>query len=70
MSASSRLQRVPRGFEALKDGPLDEVIRLKSFMTEERIAAGAIRSARLAETVADFVGRAMPLLRFGWKALD
>ena len=70
LSAGSRLQRVPRGFEALKDGPLDEVIRLKSFMTEERIAARAIRSARLAETVADFAERAMPLLRFGWKALD
>ncbi len=70
LSASSRLQRVPRGFEELKDGPLDEIIRLKSFMTEERIAARAIKSPKLAETIVDFAGRALPLLRFGWKALD
>jgi uncharacterized protein (TIGR02453 family) len=66
----SRLSRIPRGFEALKDGPLDEAIRLKSFIVEEELPKKLITTAGLADALVDFTKRAEPLLRFGWKALD
>ena len=66
----SRLSRIPRGFEALKDGPLDGAIRLKSFIVEEPLPKKLISTAGLADALVDFTKRAEPLLRFGWKALD
>jgi uncharacterized protein (TIGR02453 family) len=70
LSDSNQLTRVPRGFEELKGGKLDHAIRLKSFIVREDLSARAIKSADLVETISDFAARAMPLLRFGWKALD
>jgi uncharacterized protein (TIGR02453 family) len=70
LGTENQLSRVPRGFEALKDGPLDGPIRLKSFIVEEPLPARLITTAALAGTILDFTRRADPLLRFGWKALD
>lgn len=64
-----QLTRVPRGFEALKDGPLDGAIRLKSLIVEEPLSDRLVMSPKLTETVVDFTKRAMPLLNFGWAAL-
>jgi uncharacterized protein (TIGR02453 family) len=69
IGTDSQLSRIPRGFEALKDGPLDGAIRLKSFIVEEPLPAKLIRSPALAAAIFDFAKRADPLLRFGWKAL-
>jgi uncharacterized protein (DUF2461 family) len=66
----SRLSRTPRGFEALKEGPLDGAIRLKSFIVEEPLPKKLITTAGLADALVDFTKRAEPLFRFGWKALD
>ena len=65
-----QLSRTPRGFEALKGGPLDGVIRLKSLIVEEPLSKAEIASPKLTEQVVDFALRARPLLEFGWKALD
>ncbi len=65
-----QLTRVPRGFEALKDGPLDGVVRLKSFLVEEPLSEAEIRSLKLTDRIVDFAQRARPLLDFGWAALD
>ena len=64
-----QLSRVPRGFEALKGGPLDGVVRLKSFLVEEPLSEAEIKSPKLVGKVVDFTRRAQPLLDFGWKAL-
>lgn len=64
-----QLTRIPRGFEALKDGPYDGLVRMKSWIVEENVADEAIRSADFAGAVVDFARRARPLLDFGWKAL-
>ena len=61
---------MPRGFEALKDGPLAEAIRLKSFIVEEPLADRLITSPKLVARIEDFGKRALPLLKFGWAALD
>ena len=62
---------VPRGFEALKDGPLDGAVRLKSFIVEEPLPDKLITIAEARRSaIVDFAGRALPLLKFGWAALD
>ena len=38
----NQLSRVPRGFEAFKDGPLAEAFRLKSFIVEEPVADAVV----------------------------
>jgi len=70
LDTESQLSRTPRGFEALKGGPLDGVIRLKSLIVEEPLSKAEIVSPKLTEKVVDFALRARPLLEFGWKALD
>jgi uncharacterized protein (TIGR02453 family) len=67
---SDQLTRVPKGFEKLKDGPLDGAIRLKSFIVEEKLPQKLIGTSRLADAIFDFTKRGMPLLKFGWAALD
>jgi uncharacterized protein (TIGR02453 family) len=65
-----QLTRVPRGFEEFKDHPLAEAFRMKSFIVEEQIADGMVGSAKLAGTLIGFTDRALPLLKFGWAALE
>jgi len=65
-----RLTRVPRGFEEFKDGPLADALCMKSFIVEEPLADAVIGSAKLVETMAAFTDRALPLLKFGWAALE
>jgi uncharacterized protein (TIGR02453 family) len=69
LTSEFQLSRVPRGFEALKGGPLDGVIRLKSFLVEEPMSEADIKSPKLTGKIVDFTRRAMPLLEFGWTAL-
>lgn len=70
LGSEHQISRMPRGFEALKGGPLDAAIRLKSFMVEEPLPNKLITTADLADRIVDFTRRARPLLSFGWKALD
>ncbi|MCB1502904.1 MAG: TIGR02453 family protein [Bauldia sp.] len=65
-----QLTRVPRGFEALKDGPLDGLVRMKSLVVQEDLPERLVRSPKLADTIIDFAARARPLLDFGWQAVD
>ena len=67
---SGQLTRVPKGFEKLKGGPLEGAIRLKSFIVEEALPAKLITTPKLADALADFAQRSLPLLKFGWAALD
>jgi len=70
LSGDSRMTRLPRGFEDMKESPVAGALRLKSFTVSEPLDAGAILRPELVETVAAFAGRALPLLAFGWAALD
>lgn len=65
-----QLTRVPRGFEDLKGGPLDGAVRLKSFIVEEPYPEKLIFSPKLADRLQDFTRRSLPLLKFGWAALE
>jgi uncharacterized protein (TIGR02453 family) len=65
-----QLTRIPRGFETLKGGPLDGMIRLKSLIVEEKLPDKLLKSPKLAEQIVDFAQRAKPLFDFGWQAVD
>jgi uncharacterized protein (TIGR02453 family) len=69
-SEYDQLTRVPRGFEEFKDGPLEEAFRMKSFIVEEPVADAVVGSPKLADTLVAFTDRALPLLKFGWAALE
>lgn len=64
-----QLSRLPRGFEDLKDGPFDGIVRMKSLIVEEKVPDSLIVSPKLANAVLDFAKRSLPLLEFGWKAV-
>ncbi len=64
LTSEFQLSRVPRGFEALKGGPLDSVIRLKSFLVEAPLSEAEIRSPQLTERVVDFTAPRPPAARF------
>lgn len=66
----SQLTRIPRGFEKLKGGPLDATIRMKSFTVDEALPAKLVVTPKLTDALVDFAGRSMPLLKFGWAAMD
>jgi uncharacterized protein (TIGR02453 family) len=70
IGTESQLTRLPRGFEGLKDDPHEWAMRLKSFIVEKPLAAKSIRSPDLVKEITDFAGRAEPLLRWGWAALE
>ena len=65
-----KLTRVPRGFEEFKEGPLAEAFRLKSLIVEEPVADTVVKSAKLVDAMVAFADRALPLLKFGWAALE
>lgn len=69
LGTENQLSRTPRGFEALKGGPLDGAIRLKSFLVEEPLSEAEITSPKLTGKIVDFTLRARPLLDFGWAAI-
>jgi uncharacterized protein (TIGR02453 family) len=64
-----KLTRVPRGFEEFREGPLAEVIRMKSFIVEQPLLDKLVASPKLVDALIDFAGRAQPLLKFAWGAL-
>lgn len=65
-----RLTRIPRGFETMKGGPLDEAVRMKSLLVEEALPDRLLTTAKAEDAIFDFAKRARPLLEFGWKALE
>jgi uncharacterized protein (TIGR02453 family) len=70
LSTYDQLSRVPRGFEELKGSAFEELIKFKSFLVEEKLSDQTIRTPELVDTLVDFTRRAMPLLKFGWQALE
>jgi uncharacterized protein (TIGR02453 family) len=70
ISSDERLSRPPRGFEAAKDTPVVEYIGWKSFTAHVPLSDAEMQSPRLVDRVLGFAGTVMPLLEWGWAALD
>lgn len=61
------LKRPPRGFEAIEDPALREALRCRSLTVRRGLDS---IGAELPEAIVDFALAALPLLRFGWAAID
>jgi uncharacterized protein (DUF2461 family) len=66
IATSHRLQRMPRGFEALGTSPLAEFLRLQSFVIMRPITDSEALSPNLPRYIARFAIHALPLLAYGW----
>ncbi len=64
------LKRMPRGFEDMADNPAAPYLRLRSLIVRRTLSRDHVAEAGLAERIVDFAEDAMPLLQFGWRAVD
>jgi uncharacterized protein (TIGR02453 family) len=67
ISDSHRLQRMPRGFEALESSPLAQYLRLQSFVMMLPISSEEVISKDLPGKISRFALDARPLLEYGWE---
>jgi uncharacterized protein (TIGR02453 family) len=64
------LTRMPRGFEDMADSPVAPYLKLRSFIVRRPLASDEVADPELIERIAGFAEDAMPLLQFGWRAVD
>lgn len=70
LSEEEVLSRMPKGFEDLKGSPVDAALRLKSFVVRRALTDKQVQGRGLPGLLADVAEHALPLLRFGWDAVD
>lgn len=63
-------KRMPKGFEAHAGTPLEPVLKRTQWFARRPLTGEEITSPALPETLAAFVADALPLLSFGWAAMD
>lgn len=64
------LKRTPRGFEAVDDDALIDLLRLKTLVVRRPLAQKIIGDGdAMIAAIATFAREVQPLLRFGWQAL-
>jgi uncharacterized protein (TIGR02453 family) len=64
------LVRMPRGFEDLAGTPIAPFLKLRSFIVRQALTKQQLESPALVATLAAFANAALPLLQFGWRAVD
>ncbi len=70
LSREDSLTRVPKGFDAGENAAIAEALKLKSFILRRPLATEALFRRQLVHDIASFAGAALPLLDFGWAAID
>lgn len=70
LDAADALKRMPRGFEDLKDDPVASALRLRSLLVRQDLPLEATSGPALVGAITGFAELALPLLRFGWDAVD
>ena len=70
LESAETLTRMPRGFEDLADSPVAPAIKLKSFMVRRLVSPATAQGAKLVPAIVDMAAAALPLLQFGWAAVD
>lgn len=70
LNGSDALVRMPKGFEDLKGSPVADAIRLRSFVVRRDLRLETTISPGLAGAIVDLGEAALPLLQFGWAAVD
>jgi uncharacterized protein (TIGR02453 family) len=64
------LKRVPRGFESFADTECAAYLKYKSFVVSRKLTETDLRSPELPAELTLFASEGLPLLKFGWTALD
>jgi len=70
VSSDDRLSRPPRGFEAAKGTPVAEYVGWKSFTAHRALSDAEMQSPTLVDRIVGFAHTVMPLLEWGWAAID
>ena len=70
LSSDDKLSRPPRGFEAAKDTAVAEYVGWKSFTAHRMLSDTEMQSPKLIDRIADFARTVLPLLEWGWAAVD
>jgi uncharacterized protein (TIGR02453 family) len=70
VSSDERLSRPPRGFEAAKGTAVAEHVGWKSFTCHAVLSDAEMQSPKLVNRIVDFARTALPLLKWGWAAID
>ena len=70
MSSAERLSRPPRGFEAAKGTAVAEYVGWKSFTAHTALSDTEMQSPASIGRILGFAHTAMPLLEWGWAAID
>lgn len=70
LASDAKASRLPRGFEALQGGPAADFVLWKSFTVGDRLTDAEMRSPRVVERIVEFARTVLPLLEWGWDALD
>ncbi|RZJ03200.1 MAG: DUF2461 domain-containing protein [Brevundimonas sp.] len=70
LAPGAALKRIPKGFEAHAGTPLEPVLKRTQWFVRRPLTGAQITGAELPEVIADFARETLPLLRFGWSALD
>lgn len=70
LEETDRLSRMPKGFDDLKGSPIEPALRLKNFIVRRPLSDKTVQGRALPAKIAGLAGQALPLLRFGWDAVD
>ena len=70
LSSDDRLSRPPRGFEAAKGTSVAEYVGWKSFTAHAALSDTEMQSSALVDRIFDFARTVLPLLEWGWAAVD
>ena len=70
LTSDDKLTRPPRGFEAAKGTPVADYVGWKSFTAHRMLSDTEMQSPVLVDRIADFARTVLPLLEWGWEAVD
>jgi len=70
LSSDDKLSRPPRGFEAAKGTPVADYVGWKSFTAHRMLSDTEMQSPALVDRITDFAHTVLPLLEWGWAAVD
>ncbi len=70
LETDTMLKRMPRGFEEAADSPVAPYLRWHSFLVSRDVSDEALLRRDFTQTVVQFAETVLPLLEFGWAAVD
>ncbi len=70
IASDEKLTRPPRGLEAARGTPVAEHVAWKSFTAHAPLSDAEMQSPALVGRVVEFARAALPLLEWGWAAID